>query len=343
MEFEHLHCLIFLAIIPCFLFYAVRAFRDSDLWLRQFAGIRKQPRSYVLSVTFFSLSLTAAVFALSEPGMQYEQTRFLRSHIDVLIGIDISKSMLAEDVQFPEKEKYLFAAHNRLNRARVLSMNLLSYLEGEQTGFFIFGQEGIEVIPLTGDYGYCRYVLKYIRGEDITLPGSDLEKAVRTGLAMFTNPGHAKAMILFSDGEDLNPDRFFLRNAAKQAATKKIRIYTVGLGNSAYSLIPVRALGGPVSDYYRDEKGEYLRTRRQSDTLKTAALITGGAYYDGSKDGVPEELLKAILSHAGDSGETRKQERVRFDLSPLFLLAGIFFFTAGILGPAVSKESDFSA
>jgi Ca-activated chloride channel family protein len=332
MDLAQKYGLIFLVMVPCFLFFAIRAFKDSDRWRYRFARIHKPRRPYTRAVLYISFSLIALILALSKPGIRYEQTRFSRSYIDLIIGIDISKSMLAEGVHFPQEDKKAFKTWNRLNRARVLALALLSRLEGERTGLFIFGRQGIEAIPLTRDYGYCRYVLKHIGAEDITEPGSDLEQAIRTGLGMFTGTGQSKAIILFSDGEDLNPDRFYLRKEAKQAATQKVRIYTVAVGTSEYSLIPMRhAPGGPISDYYRDEKGVVLKTRTQPDTLKTIARITGGTYHTATETGLTQKLINAIVSHAGDAAETRKKVPARFDLTPVFLLAGLLFFTTGIL------------
>ena len=332
MDLSPNYSLLFLIWVPGFLFLAIRAFKESDRWLYRFARIRKPRQPYMQSVVYLALTLTAIICALSQPGVRYEQARFNRSGIDLIIGIDISKSMLAEDAHFHGQDKRVFPTWNRLNRARVLSMKLLSRLEGERVGIFIFGRQGIEVVPLTGDYGYCRYVLKHINEQAITVSGSDIAQAIRTGLDMFSGPRRSRAIILFSDGEDLNPDPFYRLQEAKQAAVQQVRIYTVGVGTPEYSLIPMRnGAGDRVADYYRDEKGAVLQTRAQPDTLKTIARITGGSYRVATESELPVKLIGEIVNHARSIDQIGEKILSTFDLTPFFLLGGLFFFLAGIL------------
>ncbi|GBC59890.1 hypothetical protein DENIS_0832 [Desulfonema ishimotonii] len=328
MGFEQAGYLGFLATIPCFLFFAVRAFRRSDRWLRQFAGIHKARFPWAVSTGFFCMALASVSLSLSGPKMAYEKTIFARSGIALAVGIDVSKSMLAEDTAFPEAEKKGFRPLNRLNRARAFAMNLVSRLDGEQIGIFIFARKGIEMVPLTSDYGYCRYMIRHISASDISVPGSDLAAAIETGISMLGSaaPGRAGAVILISDGEDVNPDRFLFRAAAQQAAGQGITLFSVGTGSPGGSLIPIRF---PDRGYYTDDEGRYLKTRSEAGNLRYISDLTGGQYVEVNEKGGAERLMAAILSGAENARDTRQTRREWFDLSPVFLLGAIFCFVAG--------------
>ena len=136
---------------------------------------------------FCAVALMALILCLAEPKVQYLRTVFNRGGIDIALGIDVSKSMLAEDEMIPPEGKKLFPIANRLNRARYCALNILSALRGERVGVFMFASRGVEVIPSTTDYGYCQYLLKHLNDTTITIPGSDLSQAIMTGTALFAD------------------------------------------------------------------------------------------------------------------------------------------------------------
>jgi len=105
MNLENSGFLWLLLVIPCFLYYATIFYVRASTWLYRFAHIKKQPVSYAVSTLFYSLALGALIFTLTEPKVQYNKIVFNRGGIDVAIGIDVSKSMLAEDEMVPEEGK----------------------------------------------------------------------------------------------------------------------------------------------------------------------------------------------------------------------------------------------
>ncbi|HPD61511.1 MAG TPA: VWA domain-containing protein [Thermodesulfobacteriota bacterium] len=271
---------------------------------------------------------------MTEPKVQYTRTVFNRGGIDIAIGVDVSKSMLAEDEMLPAEGKKLFAIPNRLNRARYCALNLISGLRGERIGVFLFASRGVEVIPLTTDYGYCQYLLKHINDTTITIPGSDLSQAILTGKAMLENISSRKVrvIILISDGEDITDDPDMIIEAARQAAAKEISIYTVGTGSGRGVLIPIRdAKGATIMDYYRDVDGTYLKTRLVQDTLKTIAGLTGGDYYRVNEQNCEEKIVATILHRARTVEYTKAKEPAWFYLSPVLLTFGLLTFAIGII------------
>ena len=105
MNLENSGYLWLLLIIPCLLFYSFISYREVSNWLYRFAHLNKRPIPYVVSTLFLSFALGAVIFSLTEPKVQYTKVVFNRSGIDVAIGIDVSKSMLAEDESVPEEGK----------------------------------------------------------------------------------------------------------------------------------------------------------------------------------------------------------------------------------------------
>jgi len=266
--------------------------------------------------------------------VQYQRTYFDRAGIELAIAIDVSKSMLAEDVSFPLEGRRLFNVLNRLNRARYFALNFLSELHGERIGAYLFANIGVEVIPFTRDYGYCRYILRHINDADITVPGSDLGDAIRTGIAMLESSHHAgeKVIVLISDGEDITLDKSSLYESAQRAASKRIKIFTVGVGTGKGVLIPIRSQDGiSILDYYVDEDGSYLKTSLVQDTLRNIASITGGLYLRVTDENASANLMESVLQQAKFSEKTKSVEPAWFDLSPFLLMAGLAFFIVGIL------------
>lgn len=334
MSFDNTAMLWLLSLIIPFAYFSFRSFRTSNRWIYSFARNKKKFVPYLLTTIFFGFTFMSVTFSLAEPKFQYEKTYFNRAGIEIAIGIDVSKSMLAEDVAFPAEGTELFTVFNRLNRARYFALNLLSELHGEWVGVYMFASKGVEIVPFTTDYGYCRYVLKHLNETEITIPGSDLGEAVKSGVAMLENSRNkgAKIIILISDGEDISLDKSSIYTSAQRAAEKRIKIYPVGIGTGKGVLIPIRNEDGTaILNYYIDEDGTYLKTSLIPDTLKSIATITGGEYFRLTEEIIMEKLMGDILKEAKTVEETKSVEPAWFNLSPVFLIAGLVFFIVGIL------------
>jgi Ca-activated chloride channel family protein len=269
---------------------------------------------------------------LARPKVQVAKTVFNRSGIDLVVGIDVSKSMLAEDASLPADAEQVFHVANRLNRARQFALEILSQLRGERIGVLLFADRGVEVVPFTRDYGFCRYILTYINDAEITVPGSDLGEAIRTGISMFEDDGGkaARILVLISDGEDIRGDPSFLSESALLAAKENISVFTVGIGTGKSVLIPVRSDDGTtIVSYYLDEEGNNLKTRLEQEPLKRISEISGGRYFPSREPVAPEALVKAMLEGAREVSYTKATEPAWLELSPLLFLSGFALFVWG--------------
>lgn len=326
-------CLWLLWIVPAFLCVSLISIRSVVAWHETFAGARKGRSGLILQTILFCLVLFLVSVAMARPKVQVQRTVFNRSGIDLVLGVDVSKSMLAEDAALSAEAERIYPLANRLNRARDFALEILSRLRGERVGVFLFASQGVEVVPFTRDYGFCRYILTYIKGEEITLPGSDLGEAVRTATAMFQTDGGkaARVLVLLSDGEDTRGDPLFLSEASRLAAAEDIKVFTVGIGSGKSVLIPVRSeRGALIVNHYVDEEGNYLKTRLEPEPLKTIAGITGGRYFAADESRAPEHLMKTILQEAREVEYTKAREPVWLALAPVLLLAGFVLFAWGM-------------
>jgi Ca-activated chloride channel family protein len=326
-------CLWLLWIVPVFLCASLLSIRRVAAWHEAFARVPTSRLRLTLQTLLLCLVLCLLSLAVARPKVAYERTVFNRSGIDVVIGIDVSKSMLAEDATLPVEAEGIFRVANRLNRARSFALDILSRLRGERISVFLFASKGVEVVPFTRDYGFCRYVLTYINDAEITEQGSDLGEALRTAVSMFEEDGGqaARILILLSDGEDIRRDPSFLSESAALAASKAVHVFTVGIGAGRGVLIPVRSDDGrKIASYYFDQEGDYLKTRLEPGPLKEIARMTGGEYFTATAPDAPEAVMKSVLKEARDVGYTKSTEPAWMGLSPFLLLGGFVLFACGI-------------
>jgi len=332
MAFDTASYLWALLAIPLFLGFAANAYVKDRNWIFLFAQKKKSPVPYWIQTLCLGAMLAFVIIAVSGPRVQYQKTFFNRAGIAVAVGIDVSKSMLAEDASFPETTRHMFTVFNRLNRARLFVLNIISELHGEKIGVYMFADEGIEIVPFTTDYQYCNYIVRHINDSAITIPGSDIGKAIKAGLTMLENSAHkgVKVMILVSDGEDISQDKSTLFEYAQIAFEKNIKIFTVGIGTGKMALIPIRNDDGTsVVNYLLDEDGSYLKTRLEQETLKKIADTTGGRYVMAGERQAPRELIGRLLQTAAMSDFTRSVELAWLDLSPFFLAAALMLIVPG--------------
>jgi len=326
-------CLWLLLIVPALACVSLLSIRRSATWQETFSGVRKRRSGPAFQALLLCLVLTLVSVALAGPKMQYSRTVFNRSGIDVVVGIDVSKSMLAEDASLPAGAEQVFHVANRLNRARQFALELLSRLRGERIGAFLFASKGIEVVPFTRDYGFSRYVLTYINDAEITVPGSDLGEAIRTGISMFEDDGGkaARILVLLSDGEDTRSEPSYFSEAALLAAKNGVKVFTVGIGTGKSVRIPVRSEDGArIVNAYIDEEGNPLKTRLEQERLKTIATITGGKYIVATEENAPDVVMDTILKEAREVEYTRGTEQAWLGIAPFLLLAGFILFAWGM-------------
>jgi len=225
------------------------------------AGVSRPLR--VLKVVLILAGLAAALFALAEPQWGFTWEEVKRQGVDIVVAVDVSRSMLVEDGG---------GGLTRLERARREVQDLLDHLGGDRIGLVAFAGTAFVECPLTLDHGAARLFLSALETELIPTQGTDLAAAIRTSLGAFDEGAGqpSRAILLITDGEDHSGEAL---TAAEEAAAAGVRIFTMGIGAPEGAPIPA-----PGGGFRRDRRGEIILSRLDETTLRRVALATGGQH-----------------------------------------------------------------
>ena len=273
------------------------------------------------------------LLAFAEPVTYRVKPIFEKRGVAVVIGIDISKSMLAEDAVFPEEHQLPRPIHHRLNRARQLVLNLLDEVRGEQVGIFVFAAHSYELVPLTTDYGFCRYQVENLDYLALAEPGSNLVSGLECGLNIVDRSPDISAgiILLLSDGEDIDNSPTAIAAIARKAAQSGRRIYVCGLGHESPELIPIRTPDGRrVVGYYRDAGGELIRTAQDSEILRNVASLSGGSYWPLGRDKVARKVVERVKHDLMASGESMRFAKRSDSWAPALLVLAFVSLLAAV-------------
>jgi Ca-activated chloride channel family protein len=339
-------------IIPVLWLFYLWNWNQRRTWLKTFGNIPWPWRKLTTHISIV-VALSLAILALTRPQYARQVTYISREGIDIVCGIDVSPSMLAEDV---ESKKILVSSataqqqnrptsfilsglsedkqlpSNRLQRVKQAIYDLTQALRGEKVALFLFSSKSSKVLPLSSDYDSLRFYLDfYLDSYHISAKGTDLQTAINTGSSMFREDSRYKILLLFSDGEMEEADALKKALEATQSAwlNDKVRIYTFGIGSSQNVLIPIRDNQGSITNYLKDFKGNFVRTQADMETLNKIGQAGGGQFYHLGDHGPGSYADKAIvrfmnnlLGHAQGIKTIQKVRIEHQDLFPyLFLLA----------------------
>lgn len=248
-----------------------RAFALPSAYARLTAELSSARRGLRDALRFAAAA--ALVLALARPQFGQRLQVLTREGIDVMVAIDTSASMLAEDMR-----------PNRLEAAKRAVAGLIDRLRGDRIGIVVFAGSAFVQCPLTLDTKAARLLLDAVGPEIVPDPGSSLGAALERAAGAF--PGgdkgderRFKAVVLITDGEDTAGDPL---PAARRAAEKGVRIFTVGVGTERGEPIPVRNPRGTVVGYKKDRGGEVVVSRLDEATLNRVAEIGGGRAFRAS-------------------------------------------------------------
>ena len=237
----------------------------------------------IARLALFSLTLALGVVALMRPQSQ-TGTEVLSRNItaDVIIVLDVSKSMLAED-----------AAPNRLARAKAEINELLERVDGQRVGLVVFAGRAAVRSPLTSDYGFFRLMLRDVNVGSVSHGGTRIGDAVRKAVAVYgPDRGTPRIMLLITDGED--HDSYPLE-AVEEAAAAGVRIVAIGFGSETGSEIVVTDRETGARNVLLDSDGNVVRSRLDGDLLREIALMADGAYVPAGTSAV--DLDSIVEAH----------------------------------------------
>lgn len=235
-------------------------------------------RRYLAKGLLRALALSAILVALAVPRFGSQLVKVERQGIDVVLALDTSLSMLAEDMR-----------PNRLERAKQEISDVIAGLDGDRVGVVAFSGEAVQLCPLTVDYSAALMLVRSLDVYTISEPGSAIGTALEKSIELFEGAGQGdRAIVLMTDGENTEGDPL---QAARAAAEKGIRVYAIGIGSPKGELIPERGADGSVSGYKKDARGETVLTRLDEKTLEDVASASGGKYLPATTEGLEINVL----------------------------------------------------
>ncbi len=236
----------------------------------------RPPVKFLLQLT----ALTAGIIMLSRPqfGSKIEDVK--KQGVEVIIALDVSNSMLAEDIQ-----------PDRLTRAKQAISRLVDDLDNDKIGLIIFAGDAYVQIPITTDYVSAKMFLSTISPNMVPKQGTAIGAAISLGMRSFSpGEGKSKAMIIITDGENHEDDPV---KEAEEAAKAGIVIHTVGIGSTEG--VPIPIMNNGKRDYLKDADGNTVITKLDEDILKKIALSTNGNYVRANNSNIGlDEIFSAI-------------------------------------------------
>jgi Ca-activated chloride channel homolog len=324
MRFGNPELFLLLLLIPLFIGFFLWAYQRKKAALTRFAEIqlirKLTPGSafsrQVIKWTLFIVLFLFLVLALVRPRFGVKMELFERRGIDLMVGLDISESMLAEDI-----------APNRLDRAKHEIVKLLDLLKGDRFGLIVFAGESYVQCPLTLDYGAAKMFLDAVSTGWVQIQGTAIADAIKQATEAFRSKVHKyKVLVLITDGEDNEGNAV---EAAKAAAAEGVIVYTVGVGSESGVPIPVAKGGGTVV-YKKDKDGNLVMTRLDPVTLEKIAIEGHGKYFHAGTDldlsRIMAEIERMEKKELGSSRLNIYEERYQIFLFIAIVLLLIEFF-----------------
>ena len=277
-------------------------------------------RGRIIGRTLTIAALGLAIVALARPQWGENVQTIEREGVQIIIALDVSRSMLAEDIK-----------PNRLVRAKLEIVDLMQRLQGDEVGLVLFSGAAFLQFPLTFDYLSARNFIEDADTEMISIQGTNIGEAIEIASGSFNEELISqKVVIIFTDGENLDGDAI---EAARDAAEGGVLIYTVGVGAPEGEPIPIRTSFGSVRGYVQDRDGNMVFSRLDEDTLMSVAEAGGGEYIrlSGSTNAASEftaELEALEKAAVGSEVETTRIERFQ-----IFAFASVLLLIAGELIP----------
>ena len=321
-RFQHIEYLVALATIPLLvvLYFQLMYWKKNtikkigDQRLVQALIVNYSPTNFLFKFMFFALALAAVIAAsanLQKPGAM---DNVQRKGVDVVIAIDVSKSMLAEDIK-----------PNRLERARQLVYKLMEQLPNDRVGLVLFAGRAYLQMPLTTDHSAARMYIQQAGPEVVPTQGTIISEALRASNSAFNSKERKfKSIVLISDGEDHDPQAVPL---AQQLAQDGVMINTIGIGS---------AEGAPIMDpatneNKKDENGNTVISKLNEAELQQLAAATKGVYVklnevDVAVNAITKQLSTIESSSLDDNAFRDYKSYFQWFLAIAFGLLMIEFF-----------------
>jgi len=273
------------------------------------------PEQSVFKSTFkhiiLSLAIVSLIIALVNPKIGTKLETVKREGVDVVFAIDVSKSMLAEDI-----------APNRLEKAKQLTSQIIKNLVSDRVGIIAYAGKAFPQLPITTDYASARMFLQNMNTDMLSSQGTAIDEAIQLSRTYYDDEEQTnRVLIIISDGEDHNN---LSKDVAEAAAKEGIKIYAIGVGTKKGGPIPIKR-NGIVLKYKKDSDENVVITKLNSKTLIEISEIGNGVYIDGKNTAEVTEKTTSILSNLDKKEFEAKEFSEYKDQFQWFLGIALFF------------------
>lgn len=319
--------------IPVLIGLFIFAHQRKQAALRRFASLQLMKRltperilqQQVFKWMLFLCFVFFSILSLTRPQFGVKMELIERKGVDIIMALDISKSMLAEDI-----------TPNRLERAKFEIARFIDLLRGDRVGLIVFAGESFVQCPLTLDYGAAKMFLNVVTTDWVQIQGTAIADAIHQAEEAFkSQKNKSKVLIILSDGEDHIGD---VETAAQNTARQNIKIYTVGLGSESGVPIPLNKGKGNIS-YKKDANGNLVMTRLNSLMLEKIAVSGNGKYFHAGTSldmaSIYQEIAKMEKNELGTDRMNIFEEQYQ-----VFLVIALFFLLLEFFIPELVKSKE---
>lgn len=249
--------------------------------LRQLSPNRSFFKSW-LKVIILSLAIASLALALVNPKIGTKIETVSRAGVDVVFALDVSKSMLAEDI-----------APNRLDKSKQLVTQIINSLGGDRVGIIGYAGSAFPQVPITTDFSTTKLFLNSMNTDMVSSQGTAITEAIKMAETYYNDADQVnKVLFIISDGEDHEGS---ISEIVNEAANLGIRIYTIGVGTPEGGPIPIKR-NGILQHYKRDQNNQQVITRLDATKLNEIATKGNGKYLDGTNTNEVVEQVTTILN-----------------------------------------------
>ena len=316
---------IYLAIIPVVfvLFLLVfwwkkrtqKKFADSGL-IQKLSPEQSNFKSF-LKIIVVCVGLAFLIVSLTNPKMGTKLETVKRQGVDIVFALDVSKSMLAEDI-----------APSRLDKSKQIITRIIEKLGSDRIGIIIYAGNSYPLLPITTDHAAAKMFLQNADPDMVSSQGTAINDAIGRGMTYFDNDEQTnRFLFIVSDGEDHEESASSL---AKDAVAQGIKIYTIGVGTEKGGPIPIKE-NGTVISYKKDNQGEVVITKMNPSMLQTIADEGNGRYINGNKTQETIDVVEKLLVNAEKSEFETKQFADYKDQFQWFIGLALLFLVIDVL------------
>lgn len=269
------YMLYLLALVPLLIGLYMLAMRARAKRIRRFgdpATVSQlipdvSPRRLRMKFVLLLCAVTCMIFALARPQFGSKLKEVTNSGIELMLAVDVSNSMLAQDFE-----------PSRLERTKAAIMRLLGELGQDRVGLIVFAGDAYVQLPITSDYTTARMFVNQLKPDMVSRQGTAIGSAIELAANSFSSESEgSRVIILISDGENHEDDALA---AAQAAAERGISIYAIGIGTPEGTFI---SIGG---EYIKDENGDMVVTKLDEMMLQKISILTGGAYIRATRQNI---------------------------------------------------------